>query len=67
MYVIYLQGGWTLSVYIDNKMVAFSSGVPAIKSGGILQIHVWNHKDFVPDLSDYFNPPKTTTVLKHTK
>ena len=46
-------------------MVSFSSGVPAIKSGGILQIHARNHEGFVPDLPDHFNPPKTTTIVKH--
>ena len=46
-------------------MVSFSSEVPAIESGGILQIHARNHEDFVPDLPDHFNPPKTTTTVKH--
>ena len=46
-------------------MVAFSSGVPAIKSGGILQVHVLNDEGHVPELPDIFNPPQTAAMIRH--
>ena len=58
------QTDWSLSVYVDGEVKAFMTGVPALPSDALFQVHVWNDEAWIPQIMDAFNPPNTAAYIK---
>uniref|UniRef100_A0ABM0M0H6 Uncharacterized protein LOC100366953 n=1 Tax=Saccoglossus kowalevskii TaxID=10224 RepID=A0ABM0M0H6_SACKO len=58
---------WTVEFFIDDVAAAIMSGVPHLSDNAKLIMTVWNRLDFVPEITDFFNPPTSTASFRNLR
>ncbi|XP_070572595.1 uncharacterized protein [Ptychodera flava] len=61
------QDEWTVELFIDDKAVAYISNIYHLSESTQLVMSVWNRLDFVPEITDVFNPQTASASFKYLR
>ncbi|XP_077992165.1 uncharacterized protein LOC144446291 [Glandiceps talaboti] len=61
------QDDWTVELMIDGVPASLMTDIPHLSENTKLVMTVWNRLDYVPDITDIFNPPQSKASFRNLK
>ena len=53
-----------MKLYIDNKLEGVRGGIHGVANNASVYVGIFNHDGYIPDITDRFDPPSSSTIIQ---